>query len=52
MRDANSTGSVYLTQYNVQSLPTFFTIDRNNVLQKRDAQIKDLDAEIKGLLAK
>lgn len=50
--DANSTGSVYLTQYNVQSLPTFFTIDRNNVLQKRDAQIKDLDAEIKGLLAK
>ena len=52
VRDANSTGSVYLTQYNVQSLPTFFTIDRNNVLQKRDAQIKDLDSEIKGLLAK
>lgn len=52
VRDANSTGSVYLTQYNVQSLPTFFTIDRNNVLQKRDAQIKDLDAEIKGLLVK
>lgn len=52
VRDANSTGSVYLTQYNVQSLPTFFTIDRNNVLQKRDAQIKDLDVEIKGLLAK
>ncbi len=52
VRDANSTGSVYLTQYNVQSLPTFFTIDRNNVLQKRDAQIKDLDAEIKGLLSK
>lgn len=52
VRDANSTGSVYLSQYNVQSLPTFFTIDRNNVLQKRDAQIKDLDAEIKGLLAK
>lgn len=52
VRDANSTGSVYLTQYNVQSLPTFFTIDRNNVLQKRDAQIQDLDAEIKSLLAK
>lgn len=52
VRDANSTGSVYLTQYNVQSLPTFFTIDRNNVLQKRDAQINDLDAEIKGLLSK
>lgn len=52
VRDANSTGSVYLTQYNVQSLPTFFTIDRNNVLQKRDAQIQDLDAEIKSLIAK
>lgn len=52
VRDANSTGSAYLTQYNVQSLPTFFTIDRNNVLQKRDAQIQDLDAEIKSLLAK
>lgn len=36
--------------YNVQSIPTFFIIDKNNVLQKRDAQIKDLDAEIKSLL--
>ncbi len=51
VRDANSTSSEYLTQYNVQTLPTFFTIDRNNVLQKRDAQIKDIDAEIKSLLA-
>ncbi len=51
VRDANSTGSEYLTQYNIQTLPTFFTIDRNNVLQKRDVQIKDLDAEIKSLLA-
>lgn len=52
VRDENSTSAECLTQYNVQSLPTFFTIDRNNVLQKRDAQIKDLDAEIKSLLAK
>ena len=37
-------------QYNVQSVPTFFLIDKNNVLQKRDAQIKDIDAEIKSLL--
>ena len=51
VRDENSTNSEYLTQYNVQSLPTYFTIDRNNVLQKRDAQIKDLDNEIKHLLA-
>lgn len=38
------------SQYNVQSVPTFFIIDKNNVLQKRDVQIKDLDAEIKSLL--
>lgn len=40
------------SHYNVQSVPTFFLIDRNNVLQKRDVQIKDLDAEIKALLGK
>lgn len=38
------------SQYNVQAVPTFFLIDKNNVLQKRDAQIKDLDAEIKAML--
>lgn len=38
------------SHYNVQSVPTFFLIDKNNVLQKRDTQIKDLDAEIKALL--
>ena len=39
-----------LGMYNVGQLPTFFLIDRNNVLQKRDVQIKDIDAEIKALL--
>ena len=28
------------------SIPTYFIIDRNNQLQKRDVQIQDLDAEI------
>ena len=36
--------------YNVQSIPTFFLITKDNVLYKRDVQIKDLDAEIKSLL--
>lgn len=36
--------------YNVQQVPTFFLIDKNNVLQKRDSQIKNIDAEIKALL--
>lgn len=48
--DENGTHSAVLSQYNVQTLPTFFLIDRNNTLQKRDAQIKDLDAEIQTLL--
>lgn len=35
-----------LVSYNIQSIPTYFIIDRNNQLQKRDVQIQDLDAEI------
>lgn len=37
-------------RYNVQMLPEFFLIDRNNALQKRSTQIKDLDAELESLL--
>lgn len=50
VHDGNGLESQYASQYNVQSIPTFFLIDRNNVLQKRDIQIKDIDAEIKALL--
>lgn len=39
-----------LAHYNVQAIPTFFLIDKDNVLQKRDAQIKDLEEEIKAML--
>ena len=39
-----------LSLYNVQSIPTFFLITKDNVLYKRDVQIKDVDAEIKALL--
>lgn len=39
-----------LGMYNVKDIPTYFLIDKNNVLQKRDVQIKDIDAEIKDLL--
>ena len=38
-----------LGMYNVRDIPTYFLIDKNNVLQKRDVQIKDIDAEIKAL---
>ena len=39
-----------LQLYNVQQIPTFFLLDRNCSVVRRDAQVKDLDAEIKALL--
>ena len=36
--------------YNVQSIPTFFLLDRNCSPVKRDLQIKDINAEIEALL--
>lgn len=45
----DNTSSV-LQLYNVQQVPTFFLIDRSCNVVKRDAQIKDIDAEIKALL--
>lgn len=50
VHDDNGTNSEYAVQYNVQTVPTFFLIDRQNVLQKRDVQIKNLDATIKSML--
>lgn len=45
----DNTSSV-LQMYNVQQVPTFFLLDRSCNVVKRDAQIKDIDAEIKALL--
>ena len=39
-----------LQAYNVQQIPTFFLLDRGCNVYKRDVQIKDIYAEIKGLL--
>lgn len=50
VRDENGIQGKSLTLYNVQSIPTFFLIDKNNTLQARDTQIKDIDAAIKNLL--
>lgn len=50
VHDNRLTESPIFSQYNLQGLPTFFLMDRENVLHKRDAQIKDLDAEIRSLL--
>ena len=50
VHDDDAMNSNLLVQYNVQRLPTFFLVDRNNVLFKRDSQIKDLDKAIQSLL--
>ncbi|MBP3211201.1 MAG: DUF4369 domain-containing protein [Prevotella sp.] len=50
VRDERGPQSEYLVSYNIQSIPTFFLVGRNSDLDKRDAQIKDLDAEIRSLL--
>ena len=50
VRDADGIQSTRLVMYNIQAVPDFFLIDRNNNLVKRAAQIKDLETEIKKLL--
>lgn len=39
-----------LQLYNVQTIPMFYLLGKDNTVQKRDLQIKDLDAEIQALL--
>ena len=50
VRDEGGIQGQSLQLYNVQSIPTFFLIDRSNTLQARDVQIKDIDTAIKNLL--
>ena len=50
VRDADGTQSQLLMSYNIQVLPEFFLIDRQNNLIKRSGQMKDVEAEIKALL--
>lgn len=50
VHDDDAMNSNLLVQYNIQRLPTFFLVDKNNVLFKRDSQIKDLDQAIQSLL--
>ena len=48
--DPDGINSENVTKYNVQDIPTFFLIDKNNMLQKRDVQVQDLEAEISAML--
>lgn len=50
VHDPDNVQSQYLMRYNVQNIPTFFVIDRENAIYKRDVQMKDFDNEIQQLL--
>ena len=50
VRDEAGMESQTLNLYNVQSLPTFFLIGKDNAVKLRDVQVKDIDAAIKSLL--
>lgn len=52
VRDADGAQGSVVGLYNVQTIPTFFLLGRDCNVYKRDVQIKDLDAEIRSLLAK
>lgn len=47
---ADENSQQVLRLYNVQQVPTFFLLDKNGNVVKRDTQVKDIDAEIKALL--
>lgn len=50
VRDPQGPDSQTLTLYNIQGLPEYFLITRDNSLYKRSVQVKDIEAEIKSLL--
>ena len=50
VRDGQGAASANIALYNIQALPTFYLINRNNEIVLRDYQITDLDKEIKKLL--
>lgn len=50
VRDGKGAHSSHIRLYNVQTLPTFYLINRENEITLRDAQIENIEAEIEKLL--
>lgn len=50
VRDGEGVGSSNTVLYNIQQLPTYFLINKENEITLRDNQITDLEAEIEKLL--
>lgn len=50
VRDPNGIYSSFVAIYNVQEVPAYFLINRQNELKMRGEDVKDIDATIKSLL--
>lgn len=50
VRDPNGIYSSYAAIYNIQEVPAYFLIDRQNELKVRGENVKDINAAIKALL--
>ena len=50
VRDSRGGASPYLPLFNIQSIPTFFLLNKENEVVLRDQQITDLEKEIEKLL--
>ena len=50
VRDGDGAYSSYIKLYNVQTLPTFYLINRENEITLRDTQVENLEEEIDKLL--
>jgi len=50
VHDGDGMNSKWLATYNVQYVPAYFIIKKDNSLYKRDAQIEDLEKELESLL--
>ncbi|MDD7317254.1 MAG: DUF4369 domain-containing protein [Prevotella sp.] len=50
VRAVGDDAETLLMKYNVRSIPTFFLVDRSNMLYKRDVQMKDFEKELQTLL--
>lgn len=50
VRDANGVYSSIAAAYNVQNVPSFFLINKNNELSVRGENVKDLETEVKKML--
>ena len=50
VRDGNGPASYNISLYRIESIPTFFLINRDNEIVRRDIQVENLESSIEKLL--